>query len=287
MQLDSFNDNLTRSAKILSVDANLLLVGGIVAAILILFSFGVVVQVMMISREKKLSLRSACSQVAASVWAIPVLAVLACFALRAAAAPAVNSPTDKGRDHPAEATEVALKFEPVKEPPLWTSDMPVRRESDNFLLTTVVSARGASVADAERQLAAETAGVLRKEYPKDAGLTGSSRLTPQSLQPLVARKFVQPGYETVGVHRNKIARVYWQLDLSGKNRDAVRSELATPRLWIVVGAIGLLAIVFIGIATYLRLDAATAGRYRLRLKLATTTLICASGLLLTALLPVA
>jgi len=260
------------------------LAGVVVAAILVLFSLGVVVQVMMISREKKLSLRSAVSTAAASMWAIPVLAVLAVFAFRAAAAPEV--PTI-GEERKADETDTALKFEPLKQPPQWTSDIAVRRESDNTLQTVVLSSRGASVADAERQLAAATAKLLRREYPKDAGIAAGTRFTPAAAKPLVARQFVQPGYETVGTHRNNIVNVYWQLDLAEKNREAMRGKLALPRLWIVGGAIGLLAIVFVGVATYLRLDAATAGQYRFRLKLATTTLICASGLLLTALLPVA
>jgi hypothetical protein len=260
------------------------LAGVVVAAILIVFSLGVVVQVMMISREKKLSLRSTISTAAASVWAVPVLAVLALFAFRAAAAPKIPAPVVEKK---ADGAETALKFEPLKQPPQWTSNSPVRRESDNQLRTIVLSSRGASVDDAERQLAAATANLLRREYPKEFDIAGVPRPTPETVRPLVALRFVQPGYETVGVRRNEISQVYWQLDLSEKNRAAMRGKLARPRLWIIGGAIGLLAIVFVGIATYLRLDAATAGRYRFRLKLATTTLICASGLLLTALLPVA
>lgn len=284
MSSDPFAAFLNRTARLLSVHTSTVLVGVVAAAVLILFSFGVVVQVMMISREKKLSLRGAVSAASASLWAIPVLAVLACFAFRVAAAPDVAPPIAERKEA---ASETALKFEPLKQSPAWATDTPVRRDSDNRVQGTVVSARGASVADAERQLAAATAGLLRREYPHEAGIADRTRLTPDLVRPLVARRFVQPGYETVGTHHNKIAKVYWQLDLSEQNREAMRDGLALPRLWIVGGALALLAIIFVGVATYFRLDAATAGQYRFRLKLATTTLICASGLLLTALLPVA
>jgi hypothetical protein len=281
-----FPEFLSRTARLLSINTGTALAGIVVAAVLVLFSFGVVVQVMMISREKKLSLRSAVSNAAASVWAIPVLAVLACFAYRVAAAPDVTPPRVEPRET---ATGTELKFEPLKTAPEWTARARRREGSDHHLQTIVLSARGASVADAERQLADNTAALLRREFPKDfaPGLGAGARLTPEAAQPLVARRFVQPGYETVGTHENKIARVYWQLELTEKNREAMRGKLATPRLWIVGGVIGLLALIFLGVATYLRLDAATAGQYRFRLKLATTTLICASGLLLTALLPIA
>ena len=286
MGTNFWNEFLFHAAKRFSVSTDTVTMSMVLLAILVLFSLGVVFQVMMIGRKKKISLRSAVSQGLSSLWAIPVLAVLACFGFRVMQTQELRPAIVENEQTDAPSV---LPFKPTKEPPQWIMDIPIWRNSDNELLSMTLTARGANVADAERQLTVKTAALLNEEYPRDlaSGLGRRPQLTLKNVQPLISQRFVQPGYETVGKHRNDVTQVYWRLDLSQKNRATLRSAAAMPRLWIVGGAVALLAVIVFGISTYLRLDAATEGKYRFRLKLATTTLICTAGLLLTALLPVA
>ncbi|MCH8830308.1 MAG: hypothetical protein IID45_12090, partial [Planctomycetes bacterium] len=86
---------------------------------------------------------------------------------------------------------------------------------------------------------------------------------------------------------NTAYQVFWKIDDSAEVQARVREESAVPRIWLLGGFIALLTLIVVAVAAYLRLDARTNGRFRIRLKLATTALIVAGGMLLTALIPVA
>ena len=179
MFADRWQEFLVRTAHALSVSKDTVLLGVVLLGILVVFSLGVVAQVMMIGREGKLSLGSAVRYGFASIWAVPVLAVLACFAIRIGVFPQPAAPVVEIRlnDTPGSA----LPFTPAKAPPQWVSESPIRRDSGNRLQCRILSARGASVADAERQLAAETETILRQEFPREftAGFNGPRGSPPR------------------------------------------------------------------------------------------------------------
>jgi hypothetical protein len=86
-----------------------------------------------------------------------------------------------------------------------------------------------------------------------------------------------------------VVRVHAILDFSPRMLDelysAWRAQIAERRLWTVGGLVGLATLLVASLAGYLRLDAATHGGYRRRLKLATVSLIVAGGLIAASVLP--
>ena len=65
-----------------------------------------------------------------------------------------------------------------------------------------------------------------------------------------------------------------------------REQIVERRLWTLGSLLGVFTLILGATATYLRLDAATSGAYRLRLKLATVALIVAGGMGVAMMLPV-
>lgn len=279
MSANSVTHFVQRTARLLSVGETTVYAGAIAAGILLVFSLGVLVQVMMISREKHVSLRSTVSHAAASLWAIPVLAVLAFFAYRVMDDNTPQHPSAQTIKNDREADR--LTFQETETAQSWVNDAPSRNKSGK-MTHVVISARGATVAHAERRLRLLALNTLRREFPREA-----DGIRPAHVDLLVKRRFHQPGYEQVGLLRNDVTKVYWLLELSPQNRKAVRQTAVVPRLWTIAGAIALLALICVGVTMYLRLDASTEGRYRIRLKFATTALLVAAGMLVAVVVPTA
>lgn len=275
---NSVNQTVHRLARLLSVNETAVYAGGIAVAVLLLFSLGVLVQVMLISREKHVSLRSAVSNAAASIWALPVIAMLGFFVYRVAETYTPQPPNAQTVIADRDADE--LPFQPTASPESWVTDTP-RRYRNGKLEQVVISARGATVAHAERRLRQQAADVLKREYPGEA-----DGVQPDNVTPMVTKRCEQPGVERVGELRNTVWQVHWLLDLSPPKREAVRDAAVAPRLWTLGGAVALLALIAVGVTMYLRLDASTAGKYRFRLRFATTVLLTAVGLLIAAIVPI-
>lgn len=295
---------LHRVSQSLSLSPQTTTVAMIVLGIVLVFSLGVVLQVMIISREKKLSLRAAARHGAAAVWAVPVLAVLGLFAYRVSQVQQPSPPPDARifrageLDPPAEAAAGMPKLEPQEPAPPWAQDATLRRS--NRVVTIVLHHSAATREIAERELAAAVRELLRGEYPGEFGGAALGRISPELVKRhLLARPpAVRKWRESVSLQTfdgekptaardasQTIPQVYWQVDLSEERRAALKAAMVAPRLWTVGAGVGLLALIFAAVAVYFRLDAATDGRYRTRLKLATTSLLTAAGLLATALLP--
>jgi len=288
---DNVNAFLRRTAELFSVSETTVVVAAILMAALAAFSVGVLVQVMMISRDRKLSWRSAFSYAVSSAWAIPVLAVTAFFAYRVFETYQRSEPPPPS--HVNRKGDVSVAFVPIEQAgrktPNWIGDVgsPIRDPQTKELKQVVVSARGADTEDAERRLTRKVQKLYAKEFPEENGTLNPAALSTERIKShlLAEEPFEQPGVEQVGEYTNNVTEVYWRLDFSPEARQSLREAAVAPRIWTLVGGLVLLGAIVIGVTLYLRLDAATAGRYRLRLKLATTSLIVAVGLAVTALLP--
>lgn len=259
------------------------------AGLLMVFALGVMIQVIMINREKKMSFRSLLGHIGNTIWAVPVLAMIAFFGFRIATAGQPTHTPQKKREivaRDAEHNGVQLAFVPTSKAASWTERGNIRDSRSRQLQSAVLNARGAHVNDAETKLARQARELLAREYPNEFGDLSFGRLNAKTLKEHIVTKVeVQPGVETVGTYRNDASQVFWKLDLSPERRAGLREDIVTPRLWILGGAFALLTIIFVALAGYFRLDAKTEGRYRIRLKLATTALIVGSGIVLTAMLP--
>jgi len=289
----TFPDLLHRTAESFSLTEEAVLAAGVVLAGMILFAVAVLLHVVLHSRERETtwSLKSVVTHAIAALWAVPVLAVPALFTYRVMENARPNT-------EPAEVTSsayasegdvrVPVSFCPAQPAPEWVNE-PRKRDASRRLVSLVIKTRGANVAEAERKLAAVTRRVLHREYPDEFPHSVASRLSRADIKRRLLAKppAVQKGLETVGTYENDARQVYWKLDLSPPNRAAVRQTAVRSRLWVLAGGMGLLVLVVAAATFYFRLDAATQGAYRLRLKLAMTSLVVAVGLLITALLPMA
>ncbi len=268
----------------------------IVAGGLVVLSLGVVVQVMLASRNKTFSLRTMFSGLMSLVWMIPVLVTVGFFAFRVATT--VDHWDADGPSLIKQRSSESVNFTPMEEPPAWTKDEVVWDTQTRKPRTIVISARAASVEEAERRLALQARHLYEQRFPEENLMRRFVRVSPDlfASHALAKDPVRVQGIETVFVsapglegrtYSNEAWEVYWQLDFSPQNMAVIREAGVMPRLWMLGGGVGLLSLIVIAVATYLRLDHSTQGRYRFRLKCATTTLIVAIGLLATACLPIA
>lgn len=302
-------DLIQTVADTFSISQEMTIAGLILTTLLLLFAAGVVVHVVLVSHDRKISIRSAMKYALSAIWAIPVLAMLAAFGYRttdylqrtheqaqSVDRSAEEPVADRSSDRPAP------KFVPEKPAPEWTK---FRQPGPDEVVTTasgdldVIVARGADVADAERKLVALARKRLvqhaRSHSKAENDVAVLANADDRAIRiHAVKDRFEQPGTETVHIKRpgtadkvysNKVYQVYWKLDFSQQAREDIRQTAALPRVWILGGLVGLLTLIAVAIATYLRLDARTEGKYRLQLKSATTVFVVAAGLLVTALLP--
>eukprot|EP00913_Durusdinium_trenchii_P028274 g26502.t1 len=232
-------------------------------------------------------------------WGVTWAAAISCIVQLSAAEIVQRERTEETAAKPAKAEP---EFIPGKEAPAWTK---FQQPGTTDVITTasgdhdVITARGATIAEAERKLAAiARKRLIARITDKERRADDSSMIAHADDRSIashaVEKRFEQPGTEKVRVSRpgsqdkeysTKAYQVYWKLDFSEKARQEIRREAAVPRLWIVGGLVALLTMIAAAVATYLRVDARTEGKYRFRLKSATTVFLVAAGLLLTAVLP--
>ena len=261
----------------------------VIVGALLVVSLGVVIHVLLISREREFSFRTAMSSALTVLWTVPVFAILAVFVYQARGHFQEPNPSPISIEG-SSSSRAEPEFEAVDPAPDWTNDTKL----------LVISARGATVAEAERKLAERT----RHELAKIAETASKNsqrlyRIASQADQNTirthaVKRRVEQRGVEKIHVARpgksekeysNQIVQVYWNLHLSLAMCEKIQQQATLPRVWLVGGFFGLLALIAFGASTYFRLDARTFGKFRTRLKLATTSLIVAGGLLIIAFLP--
>ena len=303
------------TAEALSITEGTVVAGFVAAGLLLLFSAGVVANVLLISRDRKITFRAAMSYAFSTLWAVPVLAVLAFFTTRAVnhfhdpANEAEISQTQSGDERTDKSARAKLEFKAKTTAPDWTRTATrVSLDSGDAESSPqpVLVADGATVAGAQRKLLVKTraklAALSSPSETKPWLAIDVSRETSDAAirKHVVYRDFVQRGVEKITasrpgeaakVYENDVYRVYWELDLSPAAREQLEEAAVLPRIWLLGGVVGVLALIVFSVAVYLRLDARTSGRCRFRLKLATTSLIVAGivagGLLMTALLPFA
>ena len=134
--------------------------------VLVLFALGVLVQVLLASREQKLSFKGVLSVAGASLWAIPVLAVLAFYGYRVFEANTYQRKRTDSVERDREAD--GLPFQPATQSvPRWVTKTH-KRYKNGKLEQVVISARGARGRMPNGACAGQTAELLRKEYPGEA-----------------------------------------------------------------------------------------------------------------------
>jgi hypothetical protein len=169
----------------------------------------------------------------------------------------------------------------LTELPAWATE---KSNSDNSVSRTYSSGLWVTTEEADQELLRNVAPELQQffwsEHPAATGWSPS----PQLIVPsgAVARRC----YETVAVqfgeHTQTMHRAHWQIERTPEVArfffDHWRPLAVQQRLVWAGAAVGLLTLVFGAIGAYFRLNAATGGRFRGRLRFATGAVCIAGGL---------
>jgi hypothetical protein len=147
----------------------------------------------------------------------------------------------------------------------------------------VSSKQWATVEEAERELSEQLAADVRKHVAREQGRAGgwtpSFALLRQS--GTITRRCHETTSLQVGEFTEPMYRVYWQVQSTPAVRDfflaSWRSRAQEQRLVQAGIGFGLLTLLFGSAAGYYRLDNATGGRYRGRLRLAAAAIAVAGG----------
>lgn len=285
----------------------------LVVGMLLLFAAGILIHVFLVSHDRKISIRSAMKNAFSALWAVPVLAVVGFFGYRAIAQmesppPSTRAATPVDSESRQDKPDGAQpEFIPSKTPEAWTQPTTVTTGSEVLTAASgasdVITARGATVADAERKLFEKARGRLRKSISaahrndaSPANLDLATIATDESIKAHAVRRtselpgiekvtFTRPGETESKEYTNDVYQVYWKVDFSPVVVKSIQQDAAVPRVWLIGGFIGLLTLILGSLAAYFRLDTRSEGKYRIRLKLATMSFIVAAGVLMTVLLP--
>jgi hypothetical protein len=278
---------------------------GVSAALFLLTTVAIVVSVALSSGTNGLTLRDAALRGVSFAWAVPVVAVL-CYAgwkilpaLQDRETPdsirvVGYERVEKSQSQKVEESEEAVRSSTPEpgarslEPALpdWVTHPPSTIE--NGVEQVLLTSKQYATEDEAREELEQLAELKVKEYfHRDHPYKGHWTLPAnfvdvQSNHSLFPKQFVEPIDRTVGTHSFRVQRVHALLSLSPQVREDLypkwREQIVGRRLWSLGGIAGMLTLVVGSIAGYLRLDAATKGSYRRRLKLATVSLIVAGGL---------
>ncbi|MCC7423831.1 MAG: hypothetical protein IT428_26500 [Planctomycetaceae bacterium] len=165
--------------------------------------------------------------------------------------------------------------------PEWTRT-PVSTEGDKTLIV-LSSNEHPTLSEAEAEVRERAIRAINADFEKSHP---SSRAPFDWKVPEGAIRFNRAHEEkvvhTVGNVTFTMFRLHRQLEISDATREvaygAWRQGLVASRLWGAGSVLATLALIVAAVSSYLRLDGATRGAYRTRLKLATVAIIVTGGL---------
>jgi hypothetical protein len=150
------------------------------------------------------------------------------------------------------------------------------------LRRVVSSQRFATVDEAWQDALTQASQVITDHLFRDDPIHSAWTVPKDWIRAFAVREhFEETVQQNLGPVSASMYRVHLLLDLSGATGEKLaqlkKDALVTERLWLLGGGTGLLTLLFSTIAGYLRLDAATHGAYRGRLKLAAASILGAAG----------
>lgn len=243
------------------------------------------------------------------LWASPVIAILACVAMRVlpqfqfgtAHHNTTNSlPSWLEQDEdvkveevysfqePASYVSIDLEETPETAVPEWTEHkvQKLKASTDDPSQTTwriVLESKDwdVSIEDAQANLATQTAKILEEDFSRTH--SEGTDLSPEEVKSLAVRaEAVTSQVFNKDSHPFTGYKVYWQVEVSPEVRDQLaeswKSTVATKRAWLMGEMIALFTLIWASFAAYFHLDKRTNGNHRFRLKVAATALMTAGAL---------
>jgi len=169
----------------------------------------------------------------------------------------------------------------LTELPAWVAET---SRGDDSLTRTYSSGLWVTTQEADQELLRHVAPELQQyfwsEHPSAAGWSPAPELIVQS--GAVARRCYETVQVQFGEHTQSMYKAHWQVartpEVARFFLDNWRPVAVQQRLIWVGAAIGLLTLIFGALGAYYRLNAATGGQYRGRLRFATGAVCIAGGL---------
>jgi len=281
----------------------------LIVGCLVLFAVGIMFHVLLVSKEKKLSIRGLFALLFSAVWALPVAAVMVYLLARTVpqfieqSKPSESKPSIKRAkieqdvivSNVAEQEKTILVSE-GEEPAETGSNLPdwvgqPEHVSENSVLISLSSKQWATVEEADREILKEARKRVREYFHAHHAFKSHWTISDELLkQHALGAPNVEKITRKTETSTFEVYRVHRQLTLSKTLHDSLypvwREQIVQSRLWILGGLLGFITLILATSSTYLRLDAATSGLYRFRLKLAAVSLIVAAGLGVAIALPV-
>lgn len=132
--------------------------------------------------------------------------------------------------------------------------------------------------DAEREAMLRLRVKLEEWFQRQQDFAGGW-LPPEEIvldSGVVSERAIEKTKLTVGEFEEPVFTAYWHItepeDLKSQLFTAWRPEALKSRLWLLGGGLGLLTLLFGSMATYFRVDEATQGKYRNKLRVGTGAL---------------
>lgn len=177
--------------------------------------------------------------------------------------------------------------------PGWMDETPQFQEGTESLV--ISSKQYSTVASAIDEIEELALMKIKEHFHRHYPYRGSWTIPPRvvdfrSNDDVFAERHIEQVERKMAGHMVDMYRAHALLKLSPQLRAELhpvwRDQIVEQRLWTLGGLVALVALSVASIAAYLRLDAATGGSYRRRLKLATVSLIVAGGLVAATTLPI-
>lgn len=256
--------------------------------------------------HRKLSWKASFTQGLGSLlWASPVIALLACVAMRVLPQfqfGANRQPTNNSLPSFLEEEEgdveveevysfhestsyvsIDLEETPDAALPEWAKHKVQKLKPSQNTWRIVLESKDwdVSVEDAKANLAKQTAKILEEDFSRSH--PEGTNLSLDEVQSLAVRsEAVTSQIFNKDSHPFTGYKVYWQVELSPEVRGELakswQSTVATKRAWLMGEMMALFTLIIAAFAAYFHLDKRTNGNYRFRLKVAATALMTAGAL---------
>lgn len=199
--------------------------------------------------------------------------------------------TETAEDSETPEKEV-VRSKPIQQPnadmPAWTQAAQI--DDGNKTLVTIPSKQFATIQEAESDAIGVAVNAVKEDVDQNRGSAVAWEIPVELVKNhCIRQRYVETIHRDFGLITADMYRVYLQVELSTESRakfaDSWQSQIVGNRLWVLGSVAGLLTLIFGTVSSYFRLNSATNGAYRKRLKLAAASVVAGGGAIAWTLLP--
>lgn len=266
----------------------------IVALFLAVQGVAIAAFVLLRSRHGRLNLRGVLAA-AGVVWIIPAVAGLGYITLQAAPHFRLPAADEAAVVHEQKMIEVEHAVADAREStdgvfvthavdaesaPAWVNVEADFVQEDDRVLRHIRSAQYATIEEAESVALQDAARIASRDLHKYAPYTVGWNVPAELVRNYAVRdRYIETVERDFGSITAPMFRVHLQVELSPRTREKYqapwKAQLVRKRLTVMGSVVGLITVILVAAAAYLRLDAATHGAHRRGLQWAAASLVAA------------